>query len=144
MAEVKKLGWNNVKVLTSSPGRTGIVLQVGGTPSRACVRRRHLEAVHPTSGPGQRQEVVRRLQKKYTNEADENALLSYAYTDVFREGGAGPAGPDHRQGGQALQTGALVPIFYDKRVFKGGHQGQYVEIDQVKGGAWTSLTKPMQ
>ena len=47
---------------------------------------------------------------------------------------------------KALQTGSFEhPIFYEKQTFKGNHQGpEFVEIDQVKGGAWTSLTKPMQ
>jgi hypothetical protein len=47
---------------------------------------------------------------------------------------------------KALQTGSFEhPIFYEKQTFKGNHQGpEFVEVDQVKGGAWTSLTKPMQ
>ena len=45
-----------------------------------------------------------------------------------------------------LQTNSFEgPLFYAKQSFKGNHfDPEYVEIDQVKAGAWTSLTKPMQ
>jgi len=147
MAEVKKLGWNNVKVLTGNPGRTGIVLQLGKDNVEGLYGVGTWKLFTPTSGPDAVKAWFANYKKKFTNEPDENALLAYAYTDMFVKAVQG-AGRDLTADKVAkyLQTNSFEhPIFYDKQTFKGNHQGpEFVEIDQVKGGAWTSLTKPMQ
>jgi len=147
MAEVKKLGWNNVKVLTGNPGRTGIVLQLGKDNVEGLYGVGTWKLFTPTSGPDAVKAWFANYKKKFTNEPDENALLAYAYTDMFVKAVQG-AGRDLTADKVAkyLQTNSFEhPIFYDKQTFKGNHQGpEFVEIDQIKGGAWTSLTKPMQ
>lgn len=147
MAEVKKLGWNNVRVLTGNPGRTGIVLQLGKDTVEGLYGVGTWKLFTPTSGPDNVKKWFAEYKKKYTNEPDENALLSYAYTDIFVKA-VQAAGRDLTSDKvvKALQTMTFEhPIFYDKQVFKGGHfEPEYIEIDQVKGGAWTSLTKPMK
>ena len=147
MAEVKKLGWTNVKVITGNPGRTGIVLQLGKDTVEGLYGVGVWRLYTPTSGPDSVKKWFADYKKKYTNEPDENALLSYAYTDMFIKA-VQAAGRDLTADKvvKALQTGTFEhPIFYEKQTFKGNHQGpEFVEVDQVKGGAWTSLTKPMQ
>lgn len=147
MAEVKKLGWTNVKVITGNPGRTGIVLQLGKDTVEGLYGVGTWKLFTPTSGPDGVKKWFADYKKKYTNEPDENALLAYAYTDMFVKA-VQAAGKDLNTDKvvKALQTTSFEhPIFYDKQTFKGNHQGpEYVEVDQVKGGAWTSLTKPMQ
>ena len=147
MAEVKKLGWNTVKVITGNPGRTGIVLQLGKDNVEGLYGVGTWKLFTPTSGPDGVKKWFADYKKKYTNEPDENALLSYAYTDMFVKAVQG-AGKDLTADKvvKYLQTNSFEhPIFYEKQTFKGNHQGpEFVEIDQVKGGAWTSLTKPMQ
>ena len=147
MAEVKKLGWNNVRVLTGNPGRTGIVLQLGKDNVEGLYGVGTWRLFTPTSGPEPVKAWFANYKKKYTNEPDENALLAYAYTDMFVKAVQG-AGKDLTADKVAkyLQTNSFEhPIFYDKQTFKGNHfDPEYVEIDQIKGGAWTSLTKPMQ
>ena len=147
MAEVKKLGWNTVKVITGNPGRTGIVLQLGKDTVEGLYGVGVWKLYTPTSGPDSVKKWFADYKKKYTNEPDENALLAYAYTDMFIKAVQG-AGKDLTADKVAkfLQTNNFEhPIFYEKQTFKGNHQGpEFVEIDQVKGGAWTSLTKPMQ
>jgi hypothetical protein len=147
MAEVKKLGWNTVRVITGNPGRTGIVLQLGKDTVEGLYGVGVWQLYTPTSGPDSVKKWFADYKKKYTNEPDENALLSYAYTDMFIKA-VQAAGRDLTADKvvKALQTGSFEhPIFYEKQTFKGNHQGpEFVEIDQVKGGAWISLTKPMQ
>ena len=147
MAEVKKLGWNNVRVLTGNPGRTGIVLQLGKDNVEGLYGVGTWRLFTPTSGPEPVKAWFANYKKKYTNEPDENALLAYAYTDMFVKAVQG-AGKDLTADKVAkyLQTNSFEhPIFYDKQTFKGNHfDPEYVEIDQIKGGAWVSLTKPMK
>ena len=147
MAEVKKLGWTNVKVITGNPGRTGIVLQLGKDTVEGLYGVGVWKLFTPTNGPDAVKKWFADYKKKYTNEPDENALLAYAYTDMFVKAVQG-AGKDLTADKvvKYLQTNSFEhPIFYEKQTFKGNHQGpEFVEIDQVKGGAWTSLTKPMQ
>ena len=147
MAEVKKLGWNNVKVLTGNPGRTGIVLQLGKDNVEGLYGVGTWKLFTATNGPDSVKKWFADYKKKYTNEPDENALLAYAYTDMFVKG-VQAAGKDLTADKvvKALQTTTFEhPIFYDKQTFKGNHfDPEYVEIDQIKGGAWVSLTKPMK
>ena len=147
MAEVKKLGWNNVKVLTGNPGRTGIVLQLGKDNVEGLYGVGTWKLYTATNGPDSVKKWFADYKKKYTNEPDENALLAYAYTDMFVKG-VQAAGKDLTADKvvKALQTTTFEhPIFYDKQTFKGNHfDPEYVEIDQIKGGAWVSLTKPMK
>ena len=147
MAEVKKLGWNNVRVLTGNPGRTGIVLQLGKDNVEGLYGVGTWRLFTPTSGPEPVKAWFANYKKKFTNEPDENALLAYAYTDMFVKAVQG-AGKDLTADKVAkyLQTNSFEhPIFYDRQTFKGNHfDPEYVEIDQVKGGAWTPLTKPMK
>ena len=147
MAEVKKLGWSNVKVLTGNPGRTGIVLQLGKDAVEGLYGVGTWKLFTPTNGPDSVKAWFANYKKKYTNEPDENALLAYSYTDIFVKAVQG-AGRDLTADKVAkyLQTNSFeAPIFYDKQVFKGNHfEPEYVEIDQIKGGVWTSLTKPMR
>ena len=147
MAEVKKLSWNNVKVLTGNPGRTGIVLQLGKENVEGLYGVGTWKLFTATNGPDSVKKWFADYKKKYTNEPDENALLAYAYTDMFVKG-VQAAGKDLTADKvvKALQTTTFEhPIFYDKQTFKGNHfDPEYVEIDQIKGGAWVSLTKPMK
>ena len=119
MAEVKKLGWTNVKVITGNPGRTGIVLQLGKDIVEGLYGVGVWRLYTPTSGP----EAVKKWfadYKKYTNEPDENAQLAYAYTDMFVNAvqGAGKALTADKVV-KYLQTNNFEhPIYYEKHTFK--------------------------
>ena len=147
MAEVKKLGWNNVKVITGNPGRTGIVLMLGKDTVEGLYGVGTWKLFTADNGPAPVKAWFAAYKKKFNAEPDENALLAYSYTDIFVKG-AQAAGRDISADKvvKALQTNSFeAPIFYEKQSFKGNHfDPEYVEIDQVKGGAWTSLTKPMK
>jgi ABC-type branched-subunit amino acid transport system substrate-binding protein len=147
MAEVKKLGWNNVKVLTGNPGRTGIVLMLGKDSVEGLYGVGTWKLYTADNGPAPVKAWFANYKKKYNAEPDENALLAYSYADIFVKA-LQAAGRDVTADKvvKALQSGSYDGmLFYATQTFKGNHLSpEYVEIDQIKGGAWTSLTKPLQ
>lgn len=145
MAETKKLGWN-VKVLTTLPGRSSIVIGVGK------------DAVDGLYGIGgwrlhdagsKEPEVAKFLaafKQKFNADADENAANAYSYTAWFL--GA------LQSVGRNLTTDAAVKALqasghqdfttYARQTFKANHVNpELVSIDQVKGGKWTKVSEPM-
>lgn len=147
MAEVKKLGWNNVKVLTANPGRTGIVMALGKDTIEGLYGVGTWKLYTPANAPANVKAWFDAYRKRFNSEPDENALLAWSYTDIFVKA-VQAAGRDLSSDKvvKALQSGTYEgPLFYAPQSFKANHMApEYVEIDQVKGGAWTSLTKPIQ
>ncbi|HXC40862.1 MAG TPA: ABC transporter substrate-binding protein [Burkholderiales bacterium] len=147
MSEVKKLGWNNVKVVTGVPGRTGIVLALGKDQVEGLYGVGAWRIYTADNAPPAVKTWFANYKKRFNMDADENALLAYAYTDVFLKG-VQAAGRDLTADKvvKALQAGSFEsPMFYDKETFKGGHlDPEFAQIDQVKGGAWVSVGKPVK
>ncbi|MCP5281927.1 MAG: ABC transporter substrate-binding protein [Rhodoferax sp.] len=147
MAEVKKLGWNSVKVVTGTPGRTGIVLQLGKDTVEGLYGVGAWKLYTQEDGPPAIKAWFANYKKKYTNEPDENALLAYYYTDMFVK--------SVQAVGRDLSADKLVkqlqgasfesPMFYDKVSFQNGHlMPEAVEIDQVQKGKWTAVSKTLR
>lgn len=139
MSEVKKLGWNNVAVLTGTPGRTGIVLQLGkdGVDGLYGVGSWKAGTDAPEAANWKAS-----FKKRFNNmEPDENALLAYVYTDWLLKGIAA-AGRDLSADkvAKTLQTmeysdGGL--IFYRPVRFSGNHiTPEPVQVDQARAGKW--------
>ena len=147
MSEVKKLGWKEVKVLTGNPGRTGIVLQLGK------------ESVEGLYGVGvwkagtDAPEVKGwkdSFKKRFNNmEPDENALLSYAYTDWFIKGLTN-AGRDLTtdKAVKALQSMSYDDkglVMFGPKSFKANHiDPEHVRVDQAVAGRWVPLSEIMK
>lgn len=148
MAEVKKLGWSNVKVLTANPGRTGIVLALGKDQVEGLYGVGTWKLYTQDNGPANIKAWFANYKKRFPNhEPDENAILAWSYADIFVKAvqGAGRDLTADKVGKFLSSNNFDGPLFYAPQSFKGNHMSpEYVEIDQVKGGAWTSLTKPMQ
>ena len=147
MAEVKKLGWNNVKVLTGTPGRTGIVLQLGKDTVEGLYGVGVWHLYTEQDSPPAIKTWFATYKKKYSNEPDENALLAYHYTDMFIK--------SVQAVGRDLTADKLIkqlqgasfesPMFYDKVSFQNGHlMPEAVEIDQVQKGKWTAVSKTLR
>ncbi|MDH7796313.1 MULTISPECIES: ABC transporter substrate-binding protein [unclassified Beijerinckia] len=145
MSEVKKLGWDSVKVLTTIPGRTIVVAEIGKG------------AVESLSGigtwyiwpPGAEPADVKVWQEKYRKlfkiEPDENAFLAYAYSDWFVKYGLQAAGRDitAEKVVKGLQSSTYTdsPIFYGPKRFKNNHiDPETVQISQVKKGVWMPIS----
>jgi len=147
MSEVKKLGWNNVKVVTGVPGRTGIVLALGKDQVEGLYGVGAWRLYTVDNAPPAVKTWFASYKKRFNMDADENALLAYTYADVFLKG-VQAAGRDLTADKvvKALQAGSFEsPMFYDKESFKGGHlDPEFAQIDQVKGGTWVSVGKPVK
>ena len=103
MAEVRKLGWKDVKVLTGNPGRTGIVLDVGKDTVEGLYGLGVWKA--GTESPSVKPWKASFSKRFKDMNPDENALLAYEYTDWLLKGIAA-AGKDvtAEKVAKALQT----------------------------------------
>ncbi len=143
MGEVKKLGWNDVKVLTGNSGRTGTTIALGK------------EAVEGLYGVGiwkagadrpAAQAWVERYKKRFPNvEVDEGALVGYDNTDWLLKG-IEAAGKDVTTD---KVVKALQSMTYDDkgmvllspvRFVKNHVSPESVEVDQVQKGKWVTVS----
>ena len=144
MSEVKKLGWNDVRVLTANPGRTSIVAVLGKDAVDGLYGIGTWNIYYPDSAPEAVKKWMESYRKRFPNQIlDENAMLSYSYTDLFVKAVAA-AGRDltAESFGKAV---AAIPyddfMSYARGTFRGNHmmpEGARVEL--LKGGRWSSVS----
>jgi len=146
MAEVKKLGWNEVKVMTANPGRTMIVAQLG---------KANVEGLYGVSAwnifdPGSETPAVKAwnesYKKRFNLDADENGMLSYAYTDWFVKAltAAGRTVTPESVVEALGKTTSDHPVFFGPKSFKNGHiSPETAQVEQIKGGQWVPVSKPL-
>ena len=145
-AEVKKLGWNDVKVLTAIPGRSTIVAVLGKQAVEGMYGIGGWKLNYADSAPADAKKVMEAYKKKFNVDPDENALNAYSYTDWFVKGLQAAGRNLTAEGFVKAISGVSQEDFttYGKLSFTGNHVGpEMVEIDQVKNGRWVTLTKPM-
>ena len=145
MAETKKLGWN-VKVLTTLPGRSSIVIGVGKDAVDGLYGIGGWRLHDAASKEPEVAKFLAAFKQKFNADADENAANAYSYTAWFL--GA------LQSVGRNLTTDAAVKALqasshqdfttYARQSFKANHVNpELVSIDQVKGGKWTKVSEPM-
>ena len=143
MAEVKRVAWNDVAVMTSPPGRTMIVARLGAAAVEGLFGAGLWNIVGPTDPNPEVQRVWAGLRTRYNQEPDENALLAYAYTDMFVRAveAAGPSG-NREAITRALQSvSSSHPAFYAPSRFTDGHLSpEAVRVEVVRNGAWTPVS----
>lgn len=143
MSEIKKLGWNDVKVLTATPGRTANSIRHGGQALEGMYGVGSWNIIGADTTIPEAKTFFANLKSKHNFDADENALLAYAYTDIFVRA-LEAAGKDLTAAAAAESIGKMTskhPVFYDEKSFKNNHMvPESVRIDQAKGGAWTPVS----
>jgi hypothetical protein len=143
-AEVKKLGWTNVKVLTAIPGRTMVVAAIGKNAVEGLYGIGTWNIFAPGKEPPEVAAWNAAYKKRFNLEPDENALLAYAYTDWFVKHGLQAAGRDittDKVVKQLQEATYTHPIFYGPKRFVKNHiDPETVQISQVKGGIWTPVS----
>jgi branched-chain amino acid transport system substrate-binding protein len=141
--EVKKLGWTDVKILTANPGRTAVSLMLGKGVLTGIYGIGPWSAAIPSKGPPTEQKIAADFKSRFNLEADENAILAYAYTDWFIRG-LEKAGRDLTADKlvKALQTTEEDnPIFYEPVYFKNNHiSPETVIVDQAEGDHWNHVS----
>ena len=144
--EVKKLGWNDVKVLTVLPGRSTIVAALGKSAVEGLYGIGGWKLNYADTAPPDAKKVMEAYKRKFNVDPDENALNAYSYTDWFVKGLQAAGRNLSAEGFVKAITGIAQEDFttYARMSFTNNHAGpEMVEIDEVKGGRWVAVTKPM-
>jgi ABC-type branched-subunit amino acid transport system substrate-binding protein len=143
MAEVKKLGLKDVKVLTGTPGRTIIVAQLGKDAVEGLYGVGTWSSIDPPKAQGDVLKWADDFKKRFNLAPDENALLAYAYADWLVKG-LQAAGRDltAEKAAKALQDTTMThPVLYDTKRFQGNHASpESVKVEQIKGGTWVGVS----
>lgn len=145
MAETKKLGWN-VRVLTTLPGRSTVVINVGKEAVEGLYGIGGWRLHDATTREADAQKFLTGFKQKFNMDADENAGNAYAYTTWFLSA-LQAAGRNLTTDGavKALQASSHQDFTtYARLNFRANHiNPELVSIDQVKGGKWTKVSDPM-
>jgi len=146
MAEVSKLNWDGVRVLTGIPGRSSIVARLGGADVEGLygIGGWRLHGADTQDADAQR--FIADFTAAFGMAPDENAANAYSYTSWFLAG-VEAAGPDLTTDGfvEAIR-GVSHNDFttYTEQRFENNHaMPELVSIDRIEGGVWTPVTDPM-
>ena len=143
MAEAKKIGWTDVKMLTSQPGRTSIVVLLGKDAVEGLYGLGSWRIAYPDTASAPTKAWMDSYRKRFNLAPDENAMLSYSYTDWFLKG--------VQAAGRNLTAESFVKAMasvaqqdfstYSRVTFKNNHiDPEVVYIEQVKGGRWVAAS----
>ena len=145
-AEVKKLGWTDVKVLTTIPGRSTIVATLGKGAVEGIygIGGWKLHGADTTDADAKK--FMTAYKAKFNADADENSANAYSYTDWFVKGlTAAGRNLNAQTFAAAMKT---VPhqdfTTFTKQTFVNNHVSpELASIDQIKGGKWVQIAAPV-
>ncbi|MEY4713462.1 MAG: hypothetical protein RIS88_2912 [Pseudomonadota bacterium] len=145
MSEVKKLNWSQVKVLTTIPGRSTVVANLGkdsveGLYGIGGWRLHSADSTDPAVA-----KFFAAYKQRFNVEADENSANGYSYTSWFIAG--------LQAAGRNLTTESLVTALkasrhqdfttFSAQTFVNNHVSpELVSIDQIRGGKWVQVMPP--
>jgi len=138
-AEVKKLGWSEVKVLTSSPGRAGLTASIGKGSVEGLygVGTWHISPTNALTGAAK--DWADSYRKRFGIEPDDVAQAFYDYTSWFLQGVQG-AGQGLTTEGvvRALQESSFKGLTsYDTQRFRNNHiDPEWTRVEQIEQGQW--------
>lgn len=145
-AEVKKLGWNDVKVLTTIPGRSTIVATLGKAAVEGIYGIGGWKLHGADTADADAKKFMAAYKAKFNADADENSANAYSYTDWFIKGlTAAGRNLTAQSFAAAMKT---VPhqdfTTYTKQTFVNNHVSpELASIDQIKGGKWVQVAAPV-
>ena len=144
-AEVKKLGWSTVKILTTLPGRSSIVALLGkdATEGMYGIGGWKLHAVDTTDPDAKK--FFAAYKSRFNADPDENAANAYSYTDWFIQGlaNAGRNLTAERFAEAVRKIEHQDFTTYSKQTMVNNHvEPQMASIDQIKGGRWVPVSQP--
>lgn len=146
MAEVKKIGWNDVKVMTTFAGRTQLGIALGKGALDGLYGVAAWKTFDPANPSPEFKTWSDKFKAKFNLAPDENAAVAYAYADWFVKG-VEAAGRDLTP---EKAVAALQKITYDNVVFfspktfvDGQAEPQTIRIEQVRNNAWVPVSAPL-
>lgn len=143
MAEIRKIGWKDVKVLTGNPGRTMIVAKLGKDVIDGLYGVGPWKMLDPNNASPTDKAWADSFKRRFNLEPDENAYLAYAYADWLVRG--------LQAAGRNLTTDAAVkalqattsnhPVFLAPASFKNNHfDPEATTVDQFRNGRWEAVS----
>lgn len=146
MAEVKKLNWNEVKVLTGLPGRSSVVARLGKEAVDGLYGIGGWRLHDASSADAEAQKFLNGYKQRFNAEADENAANAYSYMSWFIAGlqaaGRNLTAESFAKAMQGVRHQDFTT--YASLRFAGNHVApELVSIDQVKGGRWVQIAPMM-
>ncbi len=145
MAEVKKLNWTSVKVLTTIPGRAGIVARLGKDTVEGLYGIGGWRLHEPDTKDAGAQKFFAAYKQKFAADADENAANAYSYMSWFIDGLQATGKNLTAEGLAKTLQGVQHQDFstFARQSFVGNHVSpELVSIDQVQGGKWVQIAAP--
>ena len=146
MAEVRKLGWKEVKVLTALPGRSGIVAVLGKDAVEGLYGIGGWKLHNIDTADADAKKFQTSFKQKFNMDPDENAANAYSYTDWFIKCATAAGKSLTSDSFSKACQGVAHQDFttFSKQNFLGNHVGpEFASIDVIKGGKWTQLAAPM-
>ncbi len=146
MAEVKKLGWTDVKVLTALPGRSSIVARLGKDTVEGLYGMGGWKLHDNDTTDAAAKKFQTDYKARFGHDADENAANAYSYMDWFIHG-LEAAGRNVTAESFA-KTMQSVPhqdfTTYSRQGWANNHvTPELVSIDQLRGGRWVQIAAPV-
>jgi ABC-type branched-subunit amino acid transport system substrate-binding protein len=143
MAEIKKIGWTDVKVLASNAARTSVVILLGKEAVEGLYGLGGWRMVYVDSGSAAVKAWADSYRKRFNLTPDENAMVSYSYTEWFLKG--------VQAAGRNLTTDSFVKAMgsvthedfttYSRVSFKNNHlDPEVIHLEQIKGGRWIPVS----
>ena len=146
MAEVKKLAWKDVKVLTTLPGRSGIVAALGKDTVEGLYGIGGWKLHNADSSDADAKKFQADFRQKFNTNPDENAANAYSYTDWFIKcvmaAGRNLTAQSFAKAAQGVPHQDFTT--YSKQNFIANHVGpEFASIDLISGGKWVQQVAPM-
>ena len=146
MVEVKKIGWKEVKVLTTLPGRSGIVALLGKDAVEGMYGIGGWQLHGADTANADAKKFMASYKQKFNADPDENAANAYSYTDWFvksvQAAGRGLTAESFSKAAQSVAQQDFTT--YSKQNFVGNHIGpEFASVDLIKGGKWVQQAAPM-
>ena len=145
MAEVKKLNWTDVKVLTGIPGRSSIVARLGKDAVEGLYGIGGWKLHDADTSDAAAKKFLADYKARFGHDADENAANAYSYTDWFIAGLEAAGRNLTAESFAKAMQGVSHQDFttYARQSWANNHvTPELVSIDQVKGGKWVQVTPP--
>jgi ABC-type branched-subunit amino acid transport system substrate-binding protein len=146
MAEVKKIGWTDARVMTTFAGRTQLVLQLGKDAMEGMYGVAGWKVFDPANPPAELKAWAEKFKTRFNLAPDENAAVGYANADWLVRG-LQAAGRDLTtdKAVKALQglTHESSIYFTPKSFVNNQAEPQTVRIEQVQKGQWVPVSAPL-
>ena len=146
MAEVKKLNWTDVKVLTTLPGRSGVVAALGKDTVEGLYGIGGWKLHNADSTDADARKFQAAFKQRFNADPDENAANAYSYTDWFIKcvmaAGRNLTAESFSKAAQGVSHQDFTT--YSRQSFTANHVGpEFASIDLVRGGRWVQQVAPM-